>query len=77
MGCYLLKYGDHPPKAALPLWNDDVNSDQIIPHLMDKAAERNVSPSVVAEFSEIAGAVARIDERRGGYCWVISRSQQA
>jgi hypothetical protein len=77
LGCYLAKPGSQPwPQTALPLWNDDVESVQTIPHLMDKAAEPDVAPGVVARFSEISDAVARIAPRGAGNCWVISRTQK-
>jgi hypothetical protein len=71
-GCYLARHGSTPwPQTALPLWNDDVDSPQVIPHLMDKAAEQDVPPEIVATFSGIAGATARIEKRHASDCWVI------
>jgi hypothetical protein len=76
-GCYLAKLGSVPwPQTALPLWDDDVDSPQVIPHLMDKAADRNVSPEIVAAFSDIPGASARIEKPHAGDHWVIRRSRQ-
>jgi hypothetical protein len=40
---------------------------------MGKAAEPWVSPDVVASFSEVDGAVARIAKRGAGDHWVINR----
>jgi hypothetical protein len=62
------------PSTALPLWNDDV--DGVTGHGFEnsigRAAEPWVSPEVVAVFSGIAGAVARIAQRGAGNHWVIS-----
>jgi hypothetical protein len=44
---------------------------------MDKAAERDVLPAVVAAFSGISGASARIQKRHAGEVWVIRRSRYA
>jgi hypothetical protein len=79
-GCYCAKPGPQPwPDTALPLWNDDRLSDQGMAHLMeDKAAESWVSPDVVARFSGVPGATARIEKR--GHSrdhWVIRRPAAA
>ena len=77
-GCYEAKQGRLPPwpEDALPLWNDDVDSDQAMRHVMSKAAKRYVLPEAVAEFSSIPGAVARIEKRHAGDYWVIRRPEK-
>ena len=62
----------HPPQGALTLWNDTINSDQALPHVMLKSAERDVPPEVVATFSGIPDTVARIEKRHLGEYWVIT-----
>jgi hypothetical protein len=79
-GCYCAKPGPQPwPDTALLLWNDDRLSDQGMAHLMEgKAAESWVSPDVVARFSGVPGATARIEKR--GHSrdhWVIRRPAAA
>jgi hypothetical protein len=60
--CYLAKKGSVPwSQSALPLWDDDVDSLHVISHLMDKAAERNVSPRLSLYFqrSRVRARVSR------------------
>jgi hypothetical protein len=78
--CYELESGQPLPNDVLGLWYDDPLSDQHGPNLMSgdgnpisyKAAGRWASPDVVARFSRIPGATAKIEKR--GYStdyWVI------
>jgi hypothetical protein len=79
-GCYRAQPGPQPwPDTALPLWNDEVPSDQDMAHLMEgKAAERWVSPDVVVRFSGILGATAGIEKRGHSMDhWVIRRPAAA
>ena len=78
--CYLLESEKPLPNDdVLPLWNDDHPSDQHWAHLMSggdgnrtKAAGRWASPDVVARFSGIPSATAKIEKRgHSTDYWVI------
>ena len=77
--CYQLEPGQPLPNDVLPLWDDDRLSDQHWAHLMgDKAAGRWASPDVVARFSGIPHATAKIEKRgHSTDYWVISRPAAA
>jgi hypothetical protein len=74
-GCYIAQAASQPwPQNALPLWNDTIDSDQAMAHLMDKAADPNVDPEVVATFSCIPNTQARIEKRHLGEYWAITQA---